>query len=286
METILVATDFSDRSDQAVARAVLIATRSQALLHLVHVVDDDQKPRIIASETALFQQMLEEEAKRLREAGITCTTEVVLGDPFEGIGRAADAINPDLVILGAHRRRLLRDVFVGTTAQRMIRRARWPVLMVNMPPEAAYTSAVLATDLSDVSRAGAAQFLALGLTERRGLSLLHIFDAPAQHLTMVSAITKQQTDRYIGELGVEAQQALDEFAASLPAGNFDRIVRHHDAGISAAILQTASKMAADLIVVCSQGRVGLSKTFLGSVAEEVLRRSDRDVLALPLAERS
>lgn len=282
MRTILVATDFSERSDRAVARAALIAARSGARLHLVHVVDDDQKQRIIDSETTISQQLLQEEAKRLNETdGLTCTTAVVLGDPFEGIGNAAAGIDPDLVVLGAHRRRLLRDVFVGTTAQRTIRRARWPVLMVNVPPEHAYVSAMLATDLSEASRKAVVQLSELGLTERRDFTLLHIFDAPAQHLIMSSALTKQQMNRYLGELKVEANQALAEFAATLPPGDHDRIARHHNTGISAEILETASQIGADLIVVASQGRVGLSKTFLGSVAEEVLRRADRDVLAIP-----
>lgn len=282
METILVATDFSERSDQALARAALIATRSGARLHLIHVVDDDQKQRIIDSETTLSQQLLDEEAEKLnRIGGLTCTTAVVLGDPFEGIGNAADAINPDLVVLGAHRRRVLRDVFVGTTAQRTIRRSRWPVLMVNALPEHDYVSVMLATDLSATSHRAIEQFLALDLSETRTCSLLHIFDAPIQHLSLRSALTKQQLDRYVGEMTVEASQVLAEFAATLPAGNYQQIAHPQGTGVSAAILETAAQMMADLIVVTSQGRVGLSKTFLGSVAEEVLRRADRDVLTIP-----
>ncbi len=282
MKTILVATDFSERSDHALARAALIAVQSGARLHLVHVVDDDLKQRIIDSETALSQQLLDEEAQTLNKAhGLTCTTQVVLGDPFEGLGNAALAINPDLLVLGAHRRRLLRDVFVGTTAQRVIRRANCPVLMVNASPERAYTSVVLATDLSDTSRKAIGHFAQMGMAAPRNCTLLHIFDATAQHLTMRSALNKQQIDRYLGELHVEANQALAEFSTTLPSPDYHRIAHHHDTGISAAILETASQIMADLIVVSSQGRVGLSKTFLGSVGEEVLRRADRDVLSIP-----
>lgn len=285
MKTILVATDFSERSDRAVTRAAMIAARAKVRLHLVHVVDDDQNQRIIDGETTLSRQLLTEEAERLdRTDGLTCTSEIVLGDPFEAIGRAAGAVGADLVVLGAHRRRLLRDVFVGTTAQRVIRRARQPVLMVNAPPDAAYHSVLLSTDLSETSRGALVRFMDLGLTDRQDHALVHIFDAPAQHLALQSALGPRQMDRYRGELKLEADRELDDFAKALPGGPFEKITRPPETGISAAILQAASWVAADLIVVAGQGRVGLGKTFLGSVAEEVLRRADRDVVVIPPAE--
>jgi len=287
MDKILVATDFSERSDRALARAVLIAARTNARLHLIHSVDDDQRQRIIDSETALARQMLLEEVRRLKDAGgPDCTIEVVLGDPFEGICNAADALDPDLVILGAHRRRVLRDVFVGTTAQRTIRRARWPVLMVNAAPERDYTSLLVATDLSETSHRAVVHLADLGLGKPHDITLLHIFDAPAQHLSMRDAIPGARMGQYLYELRIEAEQKLAEFAATLPSDEYKKIARHHETAASLGILENARQISADLIVVATKGRVGLSKTFLGSVAEEVLRRADRDVLAIPPAKTS
>ena len=282
METILVASDFSERSDRALARAALICARSGARMHLVHVVDDDQKQKIIDSEIAASHQLLQEDAKRLKDTdGLSCTTEVVLGDPFEGIITAADAINPDLVVLGAHRRRLLRDVFIGTTAQRTIRRTRWPVLMVNAPPEQNYTTVMMATDLSEISRLAIERLSAMDLGHRQNVKLLHVFDAPAKQLFMRDTITKPQREVYLRALKIEAEQAFSAFSATLAPGGYDRLLRHCDTTISAAVLETASQTLVDLIVVASQGRVDLRKTFLGSVAEEILRRADRDVLVIP-----
>nr|WP_309503791.1 universal stress protein [uncultured Roseovarius sp.] len=282
METILVATDFSDRSDLAVARATMIATKARARLHLVHVVDDDQKPRIVEGETAIARQFLQDEVARLnRIDGLDCTSDVVLGDPFEGIGISADEIGPDLLVLGAHRRRVLRDVFVGTTAQRTIRRARWPVLMVNAPAKEPYANVLLATDLSETSHRAAAHLVTLDLAAPDQYTLLHVFDAPVKRLAMNNALQESQMLRYHVEAQIEAERALSEFAATLPFERCTRIAERNDAAISTAILKAASETAADLIVVASQGRVGLSKTFLGSISEEVLRRADRDVLVIP-----
>ncbi|WP_255011313.1 universal stress protein [Roseovarius sp. M141] len=282
METILVATDFSDRSDLAVARAALIAAKSRAQLHLIHVVDDDQKPRIVEGETAISKQILQEEIARLNQIdGLQCTCDVLLGDPFEGICGFADTINPRLLVIGAHRRRVLRDVFVGTTAQRTIRRARWPVLMVNAPPSQTYRNVLMATDLSENSRRAAAHLAKLNLAPPEDHTLLHIIDAPARRLIMSDVLAEDQMTRYLAELQIEAEQDLKDFAESLSFDDCNRVARQSSGATSAAVLQSAGDFDVDLIVVASQGRVGLSKTFLGSVAEEVLRRAARDVLAIP-----
>ena len=48
------------------------------------------------------------------------------------------SIKPDLLVIGSHRRQILREVFVGTTAERTIRTAVCPVLMVNASPTTNY----------------------------------------------------------------------------------------------------------------------------------------------------
>ncbi|QCO57513.1 universal stress protein (plasmid) [Pseudorhodobacter turbinis] len=287
MGTILVATDFSERSDQAMERAALIAARKGARLHVVHVVDDDQKQRLIDSEVAASQELLQEDAQRLRttHSNLTCTTDVVMGDPFEGIGKAADSVTPSLVVLGAHRRHLLRDVFVGTTAQRTIRRTRRPVLMVNVPPTRSYGNVLLSTDFSDASRAAARTLAKLDLTEPQNVTLLHVYETLAEQMMFRSALTKQQMERHQDELKQEADRALAAFLATLSPTGFKMMTSPYETNVSASILEVAREQAADLIVAVSQGRNDLKKTLLGSVAEEILRRADRDVLIIPPAKK-
>lgn len=279
-----MATDFSHRSDDALARAALIAGQTGASLRLVHAVDDDQKQALIDAEVAASEQVLRQDAARLKtDAGLEVATTVVLGDSFQGIAAEADASRPDLVVLGAHRRRLLRDIFIGTTAQRTIRRARWPVLMVNAPAKAAYGQVLLATDLSEVSRHATAQFAALGLADPQDCSLLHVFDAPAQLLTLQSALQKAEMESYVADLRIGAEKALAKFARAAALPGCGQIVHHHSSSYATGILEAAARYQADLVVMASHGRTGLTRALLGSVAEEVLRRADRDVLAIPPA---
>jgi nucleotide-binding universal stress UspA family protein len=129
---ILAATDFSTRSQRAVRRAGLLAQSTGAELVLVHVVDDDQPQRLVEIETREAERTLGEQISAMAELPRErCRPMVVAGDPFDGILRTAAAMKADLIVMGAHRKQLLQDIFVGTTIERVIRTGPYPVLMVN-----------------------------------------------------------------------------------------------------------------------------------------------------------
>jgi nucleotide-binding universal stress UspA family protein len=148
VERILVATDFSTRSDRALRRAILIAGPSSAELVLIHAVDGDQPSRLVDLERTAAEDLLTEMAETIRRVdGLRCRGEVRVGDPFEALGAASRDLAADLLLMGPHRRQVLRDIFVGTTVQRVINRTGTPVLMANSVPSAAYRSILITTDL-------------------------------------------------------------------------------------------------------------------------------------------
>ena len=116
---ILTATDFSTRSHRALRRAGLLAQARNAELTLVHVVDDDQPKQLVEIESREAERILAEQISAMAELrGARCRPLVVAGDPFDGILRSAASIGADLIVMGAHRKQLLRDIFVGTTVER------------------------------------------------------------------------------------------------------------------------------------------------------------------------
>jgi nucleotide-binding universal stress UspA family protein len=72
---------------------------------------------------------------------------VRLGKPVKAIVDAAREWNPDLIVMAAPRRRRI-DALIGTTAERVIRATRRPLLLVSAATDRPYSSIVLATDLS------------------------------------------------------------------------------------------------------------------------------------------
>jgi nucleotide-binding universal stress UspA family protein len=282
MKTIMVATDFSERSDRALRRATLIARQTGAGLILVHVVDDDQPHRIVDHEHSDAAKLLRRQAQTLSEVdSVAATSRVVLDAPFAGILRAAAEIAPDLLVIGPHRRRVLQDVFTGTTAERTIRAIGLPVLMVNAPPAGAYGHVLLTTDLSAAAGDALARFAALGLTPDARQTLLHVFEPPTPHLYGASALPRAERDRQAGIRLQQADRALVEFMAGLPDTGAVPMVRPVGGAVASEVLAAAEAGDADLIVAATHGRSGLARLFLGSVTEAVLRASGRDVLAIP-----
>lgn len=280
MRSILVATDFSVRSDRAIRRASLVARDHGAALVLLHVVDDDQPASIVDAERAAAAALLEEQARTIREVdGLACEARIALGDPFERI--AAASVDVDLVVIGPHRRQVLRDIFVGTTAERAIRTSRRPILMANAVPAGPWRHVLLALDLSEGSADAARAVSALGLDARAAVSVVHVLDAPAAPAMARVAVPAGTLESWSEEEAGRARAALDAFLADLPVTPVSRIVERSVTSPADAITAVADSVAADLLVVGTRGRSGVAKLLLGSVCEAVLRAAHVDVLAVP-----
>ncbi|WP_026379089.1 universal stress protein [Afifella pfennigii] len=285
MKSILVATDFSERSDRALRRASLLARQAGAGLCLVHVVDDDQPARIVEAEREAASQLLDEQSATLREMdGIRCDTQVIFGAPFAGIVEATWEREPDLLVIGPHRRQALRDIFVGTTAERTIRTVTCPVLMANSPPAGPYRNALVTTDLSDASRDAIKRYLSLRMPGSARTSIVHVFSLPALGLASHS-IPKEEKQRYLDSEAEGAARQLAAFLGDLDVVFAEHILRHDASTPAREILNAAEESEAGLIVVGTQGKSGLERLLLGSVAEEVFRHAQMDVLAIPPKHR-
>lgn len=282
MPHIVAATDFSSRSQRALRRAGMLASQIDAELTLVNVVDDDQPQSIIDIERREAEKFLNEQIVSLAELrGVRCQAVTTTGEAFEGILRTAKEAACDLIVMGSHRKQVLRDVFIGTTIERVIRAGSFPVLMVNKPAEIFYHRIVAAVDLSDASARAVKVAQGLHLFDKADVTLLHAFEAPARGKLYVSSATKEDIDAYVAD---ERAQAADELAAFLVTHAFGGPGwrrRLEEGGPIEAIERLVTEDDADLLVVGTHGRSFLAKTLIGSVAEEVLRRLDVDILAVP-----
>lgn len=181
-------------------QALVLARQSGASLEVIHVVDDDHPRQIVEAERREAEKLLHQLTATLREVDeIPCTSPVMLAAPFLGIVQAVEDANPDLFIIGPHRRQSLRDVFIGTTAERTIRSVACPTLMSNALPAGTYRHILLTTDLSAGSRDALHRFPGLGVGKRARKSLLYIFDAPALDLAFSHSILYGDQQLYLAE---------------------------------------------------------------------------------------
>jgi nucleotide-binding universal stress UspA family protein len=278
---ILVATDFSTRSDRAIRRGTLLAKETGARLHLVHVVDDDQPSRIVEAERTAADSLLNDLVQAIRTAdGLDCDALIVEGDPFEGIARAAKDMASDLVVIGPHRRQVLRDMFLGTTAERTIRFSSQPIIMANGVPAGPYRHILVAVDFSECSGDALRAVRHLGIDTGAAVSVVHVFDPIAAGIRTGAASADSLKD-YLAEEAERASRELSSFLADAKCEFAGRFVKQAQSSTANTICKAAQEASADLLVVGTHGRTGLGQILLGSVAQDVLRTATIDVLAVP-----
>jgi nucleotide-binding universal stress UspA family protein len=138
LKKILVPVDFSERSMRALQYALPLAEQFGAEVTLLHVVQAYLPvPEMSTMDVTLMQQQMREagaqQLESLRksvEAKVELRTVLKLGDPYFETIHAAKDLGVDLIILSTHGRTGLAHVFLGSTAERVVRHASCPVLVV------------------------------------------------------------------------------------------------------------------------------------------------------------
>jgi nucleotide-binding universal stress UspA family protein len=282
MKHILVATDFSERSDRALRRATLLARESGASLTIVHGVDNDRPPRIVDQDKREAEILMRELVSTLRTVdGVDGAAKVVLGEPSQAILQASEEARPDLLVIGPHRRQIFRDIFVGTTAERTIRAARCPVLMANAAPVGPYRHILLTTDLSDISRDAVASFRKLQMARRTRHSVLHVFDAPAMRVVHAHELPGDAKRHYIEDQRTAAAVELNQFLMATETTEAVPYLRYAANNANYEILGGAAEAGADLIVLGKHHKNAVERVILGSITERVLRDAPIDALVIP-----
>lgn len=140
VSSILVATDGSRPSTDAVTFAVDLAAAHGATLRAVHVVrvvdavtewDTDEVVSSVPHEqTALDRAPLEQAADIARRAGILATTEILGGHPAREIVDDAEANDVDLIVVGSRGRGAIASAVIGSVSLAVLSMTERPVLVV------------------------------------------------------------------------------------------------------------------------------------------------------------
>jgi len=282
VKTILVATDLSPRADRAIRRGAALARAAGAELVLLHVLDDDRPLAIIQAERSAADHHLADQARTIAASeGIVCRSRLIVGETLVEIAQAARDVRAELLLVGPHRRSPLKDVFVGTTAERTIRTSPVPVLMVNGEESVAYRRILVAVDLSDASAAAIRALAKLRLASGAELVVLHAFEAVDTSPLQRPSIPADEIERRLPTMRDEADRALAGFLAGLPIQPTRRMTQLVDTDVADTIHGVAAECRADLIVVGTHGGSELATILFGSTARAVLRSATIDVLAVP-----
>ena len=274
---LLIASDLSARADRALERAISLAVEKCWDLTVVHIVDEDLPATLADRQKYEAEGVLRTQiASNPAAAKLDIDVLVTFGRDYSSILNIAEQTDARAVVLGTHRREGLAGMFRGTTAERVIRAGNLPCLVVKQRVQGPYRRALIGIDFSVYSHR-AIQFAAEMLPDCK-LILIHAYDVPYRGFLYggTQELSKQQERQFL-------KLVDDEFAAFLAPldtrlQRLDRVIQE---GSPVQVLHEKIKsMHSDLIVVGTHGRTGVAHTFLGSVAEALLKDAPCDVLAV------
>lgn len=253
---VLVATDFSTGARAALDRLGTLPLESRVRVQLVHVapsLSDGEASKRLASERRLARGDLPRTAQ--------LTSKLLGGRVVPGLVEAAKAQAPELILLGRHGAGRLRELLIGSTAERLLYVTNRPLLVVARTARRRYRHAVLAVDLEPGS-------------VELGMPALRLMGIGPEALTIV----------HVAKDAADVARARGRLAAQLAP--FPSVAREAHVVIRSGdprrVVQKVVKEAqADLLVVGTHGRTGLEYALIGSVAQDLVRRASCDVLVVP-----
>ncbi|MEW5966134.1 MAG: universal stress protein [Pseudomonadota bacterium] len=287
-QQILAATDLSAPARHAVARAYGIAAETGAALDVVHVLSenalDGLRRMLGVRDSPAAQYLLDEAREALAQLGaelgqthrVSAGSRVVEGHALRAILEQADALDADLLVLGARGENYLRHLLLGATAERLLRRSLRPMLVVKQTPRTPYRRVLVPVDFSPWSAPSLR--LARAWAPGAELVLLHAFEAPFESRLRYAGVEEDTIEHYRVAARQDALVRLDALVAA--AGLRPEEVRYgvHHGDASRVILTQEQERDCDLIVLGKHGQGVLEELLLGSVTKHVLAESAGDVL--------
>ncbi|WP_440009192.1 universal stress protein [Halomicrococcus sp. SG-WS-1] len=284
-DQILFPTDGGDGATVVFDHVLDIATAHDATVHIVNVADTTQmsttriQGEVVDTLEQEGEQIVHETADRAKQRGVTTVTEVVQGEPYRTIIGYADSHDVDLIVMPTHGRQGLERFLLGSTTERVVRRANVPVLTIRPDDDSTieypYQNALVPTDGSDCAN----QALAMGVDVAKA-------DGAALHLLSVIAIASLgvdvRSDLQMSALEEQADELIEDARAFAENASVESISGsvEHGPSIHRAILSYIDEHDIDLVVVGTHGRTGFDRYVLGSVTEYLIRTSPIPVLTV------
>ena len=294
IRSIVVPTDFSEGATEALALARAMAMRWGAALHVVHAmtfptIASPYEVSIPDAIRAGVEQGARERLQQLQREleaieGIPAATVHLAESPdaVQAIDEAVSRHSADLVVMGTHGYSGLVHAFLGSVAERTIRRLACPVLAVKPGVGAAerpIATILVPVDFSPHSTEAVRWAARLADEGGASLHLLHAIDfapafapaLPPEAVEIESRVTKLAA----AQLTALANRLKSE------APKVGEVQTHLLRGVPASgIVDQAEDLRADLIVMGTHGHTGLTHLLIGSIAEKTLRHAGCPVLVV------
>lgn len=299
IERVLCPVDFSACSRHALDYAVAIGAWYEAAVTALHVFSIPPAVEIMPSVgVAGLPPLLFTEADRealigrLREFAPAAAADPRVRfrveeapDVRAEILQQAEVLASDLIVVGSHGRSGFQHLLLGSTTERLLRKARVPVLVVPrhaeaaVPPAMPFRRIVCPVDFSEASLQALEMALRLAEEGDARIVLVHVIEMPPALHEMQDVLTRE-----VNDIRAEAEaRAVTRLRALVPEGvreACDVRVAVVEGSAHREILRTALDEQSDLIVMGVRGRGAVDTAIFGSNTHAVLRQAQCPVLSV------
>ncbi len=296
LKSLMIALDGSKLGESSLPLAAAVARAAGAKLHLAHVHIPYEPEHLLASSAFQFEGVsideydalhLHQEEDYLAEmarpldAGEGGTDAKVLTGPrvASSLAAHAAAVDADMVFIASHGRTGFSRAWLGSVADEMIRTTTLPLLVTrNVAGRKAENTLVrnilVPLDGSPLAESALGPAMELARATQAQITLGHIVSVSP---LWPRALLPTEDERKPGlAAGADYLQGV---AVGMRDDGFDVATRVAPGSTPAtAIVELAVQLDADVIAMATHGYGGVRRTFLGSVADKVLRSSPIPVL--------
>lgn len=283
--TIVVAVRDEVNGQIALRRALSTARSPNDRFHLVHVSRISSWQRVAQLMTPGWMtpgsgpdpdhSWLGRLSDSVDSAGRVVEPELLHGERGKTIVGFARQVEADLIIVATPREGQARELFIGSTALRVLRAAPCPVLVARSPIAKPYARALLAVDLDESGqRVASAATTWFGDIE---VDLVHGFRVPQEGRLRMHGHTEEEIAKLRDFLQVDARRQLEAYRPAFPTATF-----HVEHGFAAsAILDVALRLQSDVLVLGKHRGSSTDERVIGSVAQFMLYTCPTDIMLVP-----
>ena len=269
-QNIMLATDLTPASDRAFYRAVQLAAEWDAMLTVCHVVEASSlrpwgfERRINIAETEV-ERLLRGSEDVLKGK---ISRHIILGDPAERVIEHARAIASDFLITGPAQVKVIGDKLFGSTAARILRHARQPLLAVRRREEGPYRKVVVAVDFSAASRD--AYLCGRALFPCAEFTLIHAYNVcpdwgGRNADRSMDIVEEEEKARVIHKAQQELQNLTGDTEGDL---NYKGVLARGTP--ETVLVDYFDEHWPDLVMTGAHGQTGVQEALIGSVTERFL----------------
>lgn len=293
--SLLVPIDLTPNSDRVLGRVSLLPLADDARVTILHVIPDSLRASELRDAQRDATKALASEVRHLQKSlpkSVCIQPLVRVGVPVKEISAWARKMKAELVVMGRGGGRVLREAFLGSTAERVVRQARLPVLVVRLPPRHVYARPALALDFDRAANEVVRLLLLVLPPPRPRVAVIHAYDFPYGGLVYPS-LAEDEADGEKSELQIQANEKLARLLTlalakvNVQPEDAPRWKTHVRYGSPHVVVEKVMRRTeTDLLLLGTRGFSRAAHIFLGTIAGDLLREARCDVLLVPPARRS